>query len=112
MNRFTLKPCLPPAPSASPDSIDTSDVTSSNSTVQWGPVDCIHRNGDITGYSVQYGVVWNGGTQTVNISGGTTTELNVSGLNPASNYSIEVAAVNRAGTGMYSTPLFVLTEGT
>ena len=102
---------FPPAPSAPPISVSASGDTSSSITVQWEPVDCIHRNGDITGYSVQYGVVGNGGPQSVSVSGGGTTELNVSGLNPASNYSIEVVAVNIAGTGMYSTPLFVLTEG-
>ena len=49
--------CIPPAPSAPPTSVNVSDVTPSSITVQWGPVDCIHRNGDITGYSVQYGNV-------------------------------------------------------
>ena len=103
---------FPPAPSAPPTSVSTSDVTSSSITVQWGPVDCIDRNGDITGYSVRYGVQGNVSPQTMNVSGGAATELNVSGLNPASNYSIEVAAVNIAGTGMYSGPLSVITEGT
>ena len=41
------------APSAPPTSVSVSEVTSSSITVQWGPVDCIHRNGDITGYTVR-----------------------------------------------------------
>ena len=61
---------------------------------------------------MRYGVVGNVSSLIMNVPGGATTELNVFGLNPASNYSIQVAAVNIAGTGMYSTPLFVLTEGT
>ena len=101
----------PPAPSAAPTSVSTSDVTSFSITVQWGAVDCIHRNGDITGYSVRYGVQGNGSTQTESVSGGATTEATISGLVAGTNYSIEVAAVNSAGTGVYSDPLTVLTSG-
>ena len=100
-----------PAPSAPPTSVSTSDVTSSSITVQWGAVDCIHRNGDITGYSVRYGVQGSGSTQTLNVSGSATTEATISGLESATNYSIEVAAVNSAGTGVYSAPLTALNSG-
>ena len=34
----------------------------------------------------------------------------ISGLTPSTNYSIEVAAVNSAGTGVYSDPLIVITD--
>ena len=40
---------------------------------------------------------------------GATTETIV-GLDAATPYCIEVAAVNRAGTGIYSTPLVVITK--
>ena len=91
-----------PAPSAAPTSVSIFDVTNSSITVQWGLVDCIQRNGDITGYSVQYGVQESGSTQTMSVSGGATTEGTLSELNAASTYSIEVAAVNSVGTGVYS----------
>ena len=103
---------FPPAPSAPHISVNTSAVTSSSITVQWGPVDCIHRNGDITGYLVRYGVQGSGSTQTMNVSGGAATEAMTSGLNSATNYSIEVAAVNSAGTGDYSNSISVTTSGT
>ena len=103
---------FPPAPSAPPTSVSTSNVTSSSISVQWGPVDCIHRNGDITGYSVRYVVVGNGNPQSMSVSGGATTGFNITGLSPASNYSVEVAARNGAGIGVYSAPEFVITEGT
>ena len=103
---------FPPAPSAPPTSVNTSDITSSTIVLQWGPVDCIDRNGDITGYSVQYGVVGNGNPQSMSVSGGATTGFNITGLSPASKYSVEVAARNGAGTGMYIAPVFVITEGT
>ena len=99
----------PPAPSAPPTSVSTSDVTSSSITVQWGAVDCIHHNGDITGYSVRYGVQGSGSTQTESVTEGTTTEATISGLTPSTSYEIAIAAENSAGTGVYSEPLTVET---
>ena len=93
---------FPPAPSAAPTSVSVSEVTSTSITVQWGAVDCRRRNGDITGYSVRYGVQGNGSTQTKNISGASVTETTISELISSTTYSIEVAAVNSAGTGVYS----------
>ena len=100
------------APSTAPTSVSVSEVTFSSITVQWGAVDCIHRNGDITGYTVRYGVQGNGSTQTVNVSGGEATQTIISGLTPSTNYSIEVAAVNSFGTGVYNNVIFQLTRGT
>ena len=83
---------IPPAPSAAPNSVIVSEVTSSSITVQWGTVPCIHRNGDITGYSVQYGVVGGASTQTISVSGDFSGVI--SNLEPSTNYSIKVAAMN------------------
>ena len=95
---------IPPAPSAPPTSVSVSEVTSSSITVQWGPVDCADRNGDITGYSVQYG------SETVSgdSSGGMYV---ISGLMPSTTYSIQVAAETSAGTGPYSAVMNQLTAG-
>ena len=98
----------PPAPSAPPTSVSTSDVTSSSITVQWGAVDCIHRNGDITGYSVRYGVQGSAdGNRTVVMASGDSIGglYVIFGLSPSTTYTIEVAAVTSAGTGVYSDPL-------
>ena len=54
---------------------------------------------------MQYGVQGSGSTQTESVSGGTITEATISGLEPSTHYLIEVAAVNRAGIGVYSDPL-------
>ena len=104
----------PPAPSAPPTSVSTSDVTSSSITVQWGAVDCIHRNGDITGYSVRYGLQGSaeGDGTVVMASGDSSGGMDmISELTSSTTYTIEVAAVNSAGTGDYSTPRDVLTLG-
>ena len=110
VNDMKLCPFFP-APSSPPTCVSTTEVTSFSITVLWGPVDCIHRNGDITGYSVRYGVQGSGGTQTVSISGSAVTETTISGLDFSTNYSIEVAAVNNAGIGTYSDPRVFTTEG-
>ena len=101
------------APTAAPLSVTTSTPSSSTISVQWGSVPCIHQNGDITGYSVQYEVMGSGNTQIEMISGDSSggRMTTISGLTPSTTYSIEVAAVNSAGTGVYSDPTNQLTQG-
>ena len=92
--------------------MSVSEDTSSSITVEWGAVDCIHCNGDITGYSVQYGVQGSGSTQRVSISGGSVTVATISELIPSTTYSIEVAAVTGEDRiGVYSLPLSKETDG-
>ena len=100
---------IPPVPSAPPDSVSISEVTSSSITVQWEMVPCIHHNGDITGYSVQY--TGGGSTQTVSVSGESTTEATITELTASTSFSVGVAAVNDAGTGPYSSAMDQLTAG-
>ena len=87
-------------------------VTSSNISVQWGSVPCIHQNGDITGYSVRYEVMESGNTQTMNVSGDSSGGMTtVSELAAATMYEYQVAAMTGAGTGQYSTSMTTLTSG-
>ena len=101
----------PTVPSAAPTLICIHDVASFNITVHWDSVNCIEQNGDITGYSVRYRIDGIGKIQTLNISENIN-EAIISGLVSATNYSIEVAAVNRVGTGVYSIPVYFITKGT
>ena len=86
------------APSAPPTPIKASNVIPNSFTVDWGPVDCIHHNGDITGYSVRYGVQGSGSTQTVSVNIMTTAIMD---LMPDTSYAVEVAGVNANGVGEY-----------
>ena len=87
-----------------------SDVTSSSITLEWKPVECIQHNGDISGYSLRYGVQESGNKQTLNVSGGVNvSEAVILHLDASVRYSIEVAAVNSAGIGVYSSSLIILT---
>ena len=47
----------------------------------------------------------------MNVSGGDTRQTTIPGLNPSTNYSIQVAAVNSAGIGVYSTSHIIQTAG-
>ena len=60
---------------------------------------------------MRYGVQGDRTTQTMIISGGDADEMTISGLDSSTNYTIEVAAVNSAGIGTYSSPITVLTNG-
>ena len=100
---------VPPAPSAAPTSVSISSVTTSSITLQWGPVNCIDRNGDITGYSVRY--TGGGSTQTETApgdsSGGTYV---ISNLKSSTTYSFQVAAITGGSrTGRFSS---IVTEDT
>ena len=46
----------------------------------------------------------------MSVSGGSVTEANISSLMSFTTYSIQVAAVNSAGTGVYSDLLIAQTE--
>ena len=98
------------APSAAPTSVITSSDSSSSITIQWGMVPCIHRNGGITGYSVQYGVVGRS-TQTKSVSGGDASQITISELRSSRMYLFQVAATNSAGIGQYSGSKIQLTLG-
>ena len=47
----------------------------------------------------------------MNVSGGDSTDTTISELTPSTTYNFAVAAVNSAGTGVYSDPLSVSTLG-
>ena len=72
----------------------------------WGAVACLNRNGKITGYSVRYREIGGGGSYIQMVSGNFTGGMTIiSGLARETVYTVEVAAVTSAGTGVYSRPL-------
>ena len=75
-------------------------VTASSITVLWQVVSCLERNGEIIGYIAQ--AVRNGMVERTASVGGSARQATISGLSPSTWYTVQVAAVNGAGTGMYS----------
>ena len=71
---------------------------------------CLHCNGEITGYRAH--ATTNGVVEGNTSVGGDARQATISGLSPSTLYSVEVAAVNGAGTGPYSSGVYyVRTNG-
>ena len=88
------------APTGAPDGISEVSVTANSITVQWGEVPCIDRNGEITGYTVE--VTLSGMVVATENVDGSAREGTVTGLTPATAYTVTVAAFNSVGTGPFS----------
>ena len=96
--------------------VNVSSVVSSFINISWGEVPCQHRNGEITGYVVVYRKVLRSGNRErrqtqegmVIVNGQTAT---INNLDPLTEYSVIVAAVNSAGTGVFSEPVIAVTQG-
>ena len=63
----------------------------------------------ITGYTAQ--ALRNGMVEGTANVGGDARQATISGLTPSTEYSVQVAAVNNAGTGPYSSPITIMTTG-
>ena len=72
-------------------------------TIEWSELDCIDRNGVITGYRVRYGPTSTSPSQR-QISTISGRMFTVDREFITLSYNFEVAAVNVNGTGPYSTP--------
>ena len=81
------------APSGTPHSISFSSVTLTSITVQWRELVCSDRNGEITGYTVEYSSTTPPPhTNTVTVSGSSNTRLVVGSLLPRTSYIFSVGA--------------------
>ena len=92
---------LSPAPSAPPVSVTSSNVAPNSFSIQWQTVPCVHQNGDITGYSVQYGVQGKEGVENTMIAGSDNLTITLNRLEPETTYLVQVAGVNAQGVGDY-----------
>ena len=81
--------------------------TSTRVTVGWGTVPCASRNSDISKYRVRYKSLSN---DTIQQEDSVAMTFSAIELDPYTDYSFQVAAINTDGlVGPYSTPLFVTT---
>ena len=79
--------------------MNVSEVSPYILRVQWGQVDCIHRNGHISGYIVCHTNVET--TSEIMCVSTSDTSLDIS-VGSAADYSVTVAAVNNEGEGPFS----------
>ena len=84
------------APTAPPANINSYDVTPNTLSIRWEMVPCIHRNGDITGYSVQIQ-----GNGTYGDCGTNVLMISFTGLLADTHYTVVVAGENSISVGVY-----------
>ena len=97
------------APTGAPNGVEEVSRSPNSITVGWEEVDCLLRNGMITGYTAQ--AVRNGEVVGTTSVGGDARQATISGLESSTEYSVLVAAVNSAGIGPLSSPITVMTSG-
>ena len=76
-------------------------------TVTWDEIECIERNGVITGYEVRFRRQGETGTIDGQQVGRT---FMASGLRPFTNYEFEVAGVNDRGSGLFTGVIPISTD--
>ncbi len=93
------------APTGAPCNV-TVATTSRSVSVSWDEIECIERNGVITGYTVEFQE--QGGA---NISGEVVNQtFTASGLTPYTNYTFRVAGVNSDGGGCFTDAIIIRTD--
>ena len=102
----SLHSCYIIAPSGFPESVSFVSANLTSITLQWTEVPCSGRNGEITGYIVEYSSTTPPTTNTM--SGSSSMELVVGGLLPRTSYTFTVraegATYSRRATTFTSTP--------
>ncbi|XP_050351943.1 tyrosine-protein phosphatase Lar isoform X3 [Nymphalis io] len=100
-----------------PQEVKVNAINSTSIHVTWKPPPEKEKNGIIRGYHVHVQEVREEGKGLLNdpmrfnVMDDTTLELNVSGLQPDTRYSVQVAALTRKGDGDRSAPVSVKTPG-
>ena len=90
--------------------VNTEVIDSSTISLQWDEVPCLDRNSEITSYTIRYVPVDQTTPMTVSSIG---RMADLTGLDPFTNYSIAVAAVNSGDeTGSFSTSIIAHTPAT
>ena len=87
----------PLAPSSAPQGLSVLNVMATSVVLTWNELDCLQRNGDITGYMIRY----DRDSRLISDSS-STIAYTVEELIPFTEYSFSVAAVNSVGTGPFS----------
>uniref|UniRef100_A0A1B6E7X3 protein-tyrosine-phosphatase n=1 Tax=Clastoptera arizonana TaxID=38151 RepID=A0A1B6E7X3_9HEMI len=100
-----------------PQDVKVHEINSTAIHVQWKPPVEKDRNGIIRGYHIHVQEIKEEGKSLLNepmrfdVLDGAALELNVSGLQPDTKYSVQVAALTRKGDGDRSQPVNVKTPG-
>ena len=94
--------------------VTLTDLTPTSVSFQWGSVDCIHRNGQITGYSINYNRQGSSGSTSVLVTVNSPSDggaYTIIALEPSEMYDVEIAAQNTIGTALNTSGFTILTHG-
>ena len=82
------------APSGAPQGLNITHFDFTNVTIEWNPVECSQRNGEIDGYRLIYYPTMNSGdSESILIDGSNTNTYMVVGLQPRVDYTLTLGAV-------------------
>jgi hypothetical protein len=82
------------APSGAPQGLTITDVNFTNITIEWNPVECSQRNGEIDGYRlIYYTSSYISDNESILINGSNTNTFTIVGLQPRVDYTITLGAV-------------------
>ena len=100
LNQFTFTL----APNGVPQNLRLVEVNRYNVTIQWEKLVCIKLNGEISGYVIQYGEMSNieRDEEMIPGTGDEGGVYTITGLTPATDYTIGIAAFSDSGTGPFS----------
>ena len=96
-------------PDAPPHFVSVTTVNSSSVKVRWGDVPCAGKNGEITGYLINYTSTSAGGVSGEIMAQANTSSKIISDLSPCIAYNFRVAAMNINGTGPFNHTVHTLT---
>ena len=100
--------CFNLAPSVPPTSITATNINATTVSFSWQTLKRNDTNGDLVAFAVKLVRLDTSVEIQRNISSSLQSFI-ASGLKPYANYSITIAAVNRAGVGPYSTSVIIET---
>ena len=93
-----------------PSGLEVVLITGTSVNVSLDDLNCTESHGAISGYVVQYNMVTDADTTLVMGADNHTVILTLSSLNPCTNHSIRIAAVNKEGKrSSFSGPILVAT---
>jgi len=88
-------------PSGAPRNLVVSSSTTTSITLTWDRISCMDRNGNITGYKIQYGITAFDQTMMFNGTSESSRIFTLGDLVTTNRYKFRVAGVNINGTGPY-----------
>lgn len=97
-----LIPAIYPGPSSAPAITSVSASTLTSATVLWKRLDCMYRNGLITGHILRYNS--ESGMPHFIDTQNATSSYQLKGLTACTRYTLRIAAENEAGIGPFSDP--------